>query len=38
VEVLNVKKIKSIQFDESNSTLVEMGLDLQSFWTAHTQL
>ena len=38
VEVLNVNKIKLIQFDESNSTLVEMGLDLQSFWTAHTQL
>ena len=38
VEVLNVNKIKLIQFDESNSTLLEMGLDLQSFWTAHTQL
>ena len=38
VEVLNVKKIKSIQFDESNSTLVEMGLGFQSFWLSHTQL
>jgi hexosaminidase len=37
VEILNIKKIKSIQFDESNSTLFEMGLDLQSFWLKHTQ-